>query len=66
LLYDIATVFSENGVSVLSARIDTDNLRVRDAFHVQIDGKPLTDPKLREVLRQQLHKRLEPLAAANM
>jgi [protein-PII] uridylyltransferase len=66
LLYDIAAVLSENGVSVLSARIDTDNLRVRDAFHVQKDGRPLTDAKLRETLRAQLRARLDPLAAANM
>lgn len=66
LLYDIAAVLSEHGVSVLSARIDTDNLRVRDAFHVQKDGRPLTDQKLRETLRAQLRARLDPLAAANM
>jgi [protein-PII] uridylyltransferase len=66
LLYDIASVFSEHGINVLSARIDTDNLRVRDAFHLQKDGKPLTDPQLREVLRNELRARLEPLAAANL
>lgn len=66
LLYDIASVLSEHGINVLSARIDTDNLRVRDAFHLQKDGQPLSDNQLREVLANQLRARLEPLAAANL
>lgn len=65
LLYDMAAVLSGHGVSVLSARIDTDSLRVRDAFHIQENGKPLTDPALRERLRDELHARLDPLAAAH-
>lgn len=65
LLYDVATVLSDNDISVLSARINTDSLRVRDAFHIQENGQPIKDPMLRERLRAQLLARLDPLTAGH-
>jgi [protein-PII] uridylyltransferase len=61
LLYDIAAVFAAMGVDVLSARINTDDFRVRDAFHIAREGAKIDDPAIRQDMQDRLRAALEPL-----
>ncbi|MBI1319622.1 MAG: [protein-PII] uridylyltransferase [Candidatus Hydrogenedens sp.] len=61
LLYDIAAVFAAMGVDVLSARINTDDFRVRDAFHIALGGAKIENPAIRQDMQDRLRAALEPL-----
>ena len=62
LLYGIARVIFEEGLSVRSARIGTYLDQVVDAFHVtDPEGRKVTDPVRLERIRRALEKAAAPV-----
>jgi [protein-PII] uridylyltransferase len=50
LLYDIALVLYERGISIISARIHTEDGLAQDVFYVQAENKKIRDDRVQEIL----------------
>lgn len=50
LLYDISMVIYENGIDIVSARINTESGLAQDIFYVQANNKQITDSMIQELL----------------
>lgn len=64
LLYDIARVFTDHGISIQSSRIVTDARRVKDAFYVRLNNGKVADNNMLESLRADLLQAVTSLPVA--
>ena len=66
LLYDIACVLAEHGISFFSSYVVTDARQVRDSFYVRLGDSKITDPALQVAVRSSLQDAIRPVAVADV
>jgi [protein-PII] uridylyltransferase len=65
LLYDIARIFAEHGVDIVSSHVVTDARQVRDSFYVRLSEAKIEDPAVQTAVRSELESAIRPLAVSD-